>query len=137
MTEILLNGANVAPRPLAGWVISLKEGKCFIGRPQPGFSGVLRPVYGLACSFQMVHEGRVAIARQCWPILTFTSIQELDLTGALMIAIDDLSLSEAKDLARAVEQCESLCASIRAAEAGIVFAGPGTKLRDITGGKKT
>jgi hypothetical protein len=129
-----VNGQAQDTGPLAGWVIAIAHGQTLLGKRVPMRS--LQPVYSLTCAMQFVQQNprqppQLMTARQVMPMLTFPSIQWVDVPAdAILIEVESLSAKERRELAAGVEACDRLIQAMRAEESGLLLVPPGAKLRE-------
>ena len=129
---------NGAPS-LNHWVIAMVGGRCFIGprvggkftADNPGATRMkLSPVYELSRGLIQGPQGQLAIQNAVMPVLMLSGVDSLDLpeAGTAIIPFSVLSDGEREAMAGGVKSAESMRSQMRAAESGIVVAGPGVKL---------
>ena len=115
---------------ISTWTIVMAAGKTFIGRAdsvQPGCV-LLQPVFELQAMMQMVQgprgEPTMAVLRQCFPVLTFSSVAGLEVStmSAITLPVSSLDKDEQRELENAVYGCEQLVLAMRAQRSGIVVA---------------
>lgn len=106
---------------LSGWVIAMVGSRTFVGWY---LGACLSPVFDLQSGFAMTERG---MSRPCMaaPILGLASIESLKLPpDAIVIDCSTLSKADQEAIGKAVEMGKQLQAQMRAAEAGVVLAGP-------------
>ena len=108
------------------WCIVIANGLTMLGRPKD--ARTLEPVYTLECLMQMVQRDprqppQLMTARSVKPLLTFASLRTVTIPPmSTVIPCSDLSTSERRELAGAVDACEQIRAAMRAQESGLVLA---------------
>ena len=113
---------------ISTWTIVMAAGKTFVGQLRDVDGGLrLEPVFELQAMMQMVQgprgEPTMAVLRQCFPVLTFSSISSVPLAvGGMLIDVSSLDKDEQRELANAVHGCEQLVLAMRAHRSGVVLA---------------
>jgi hypothetical protein len=118
------------------WSIVICSGRSFIGLRErsgaPNGSPMplrLSPVYELARQIMQGPGGQVAIANTVMPVLLLGGVTRIDFPDdAIVIPFEMLSKGERDVMMQGVESAEKMRSQMRAAESGIVMAGPGVKL---------
>lgn len=113
------------------WVIVLAAGRTFIGQPCGAYVPEtinLEPVYEMGTQLVSGPQG-AAIVRSGSPVLLL-GIKALAIprAGAIVIEVATLSREEQGAVRKCVESAEAMANAIRASAAGVVLAGPGSKL---------
>ena len=113
---------------LIGWMIAMVGSRTFVGREST--PGSMSPVFDLQSGFAMTERG---MSRPCMaaPVLGLASIESLKLPpDAIVIDCSTLSRADQEAIGKAIEMGKQLQAQMRAAEAGVVLAGP-DKVRGV------
>lgn len=135
---------------LAEWVLIQAEGKSWLGKPSPGWTGAsmaaaeegrrpqlplrLSPVYEYSLLLVPTPQGP-QMQPNLRPPFGCMSVRSLALPGAaIWISIGDLARDEQKVFEQLVHATEEAIGRARAQTAGIVVAPAGTKIPDSFGG---
>lgn len=122
---------------LGGWVIVLAAGRTFVGQRKQVDGLRLSPVYELGRQLVQGPQGQMAIGGMCTPVLLFGGIDALDFPAdSIVIPFTSLSEEERAATMTQIASAEKMRDAMRAANVGIVSAGPGVKLPPAPGGKR-
>jgi hypothetical protein len=123
--------AEAMADPSVGWVLAWANGLSLVGKINTSRLGDrhLQPVYAFSIQPIEVRPGHMAIHYGASPVGMLASFDSIDLgEGATIKPLSELGEADRRMLMGAVKQGEEMVLQLRASQAGIALAAPGSKL---------